>query len=233
MIQEKPQSGELRIRASRTRKLAYTPEFKKELGLSSGAIREFLNLKNKLNRPGEKLIEKNFDAEFVQEDAGVKYYKFSVGGNPYFIKETPRDMDFTGGGPLEVRSMQKAKEMLEKRKITWAKVVDFQFGYEDSFSRYFVSRWDDRFQRTLGDYLLELEKAVSRSKNAQQQIELQKERDEVRDKTQKLEKYLGRIFKELTDNNMSYDPVTKTIYIFDLQFIDLSNIKWSNTTHKK
>lgn len=77
MIQEKPQSSELRTKISRTRKLAYVPEFKNELSLRPNVFRRFLRLSAGLNK-NETIRDGNLTITLINIRSDAKYYKVGL-----------------------------------------------------------------------------------------------------------------------------------------------------------
>lgn len=224
MTQEKPQSGELKIRESHTRKLAYIPEFKKEIIPSPQALKKFLELKMSLSEIGERKTSNSLEVEFIGEHGTgenkehyTKYYKVLVNNKAYFVKETPRAWySRKGGGTVEVLSMRKVREILRANDIDWAEVVAFKMGYENSFRRYFVSKWSDFLRTSLDKYISRLA-GLSLSKDRAIASAARSELFELGKKFSKLYAILSDDFSDVWEGNMSYDPESKKIYIYDLQ----------------
>lgn len=210
MTQEKPQPSELRVRASRTRKLAYTSEFKKELALSPGAIRRFLNYRAELKKAGDKKEEGGFSVERVGSNL-LRFYKVTINGVAYFVKE----MENSNLGVLEIHSLLLLRKLIQENKMVGISTVDFKFGFSDGRKSYFVSRWGDFLRKDLEQYMDDLSLQVDHDVQ-RGLLSTKKKLDDLRTRYEKLRETLGRDFIDLYRHNMSYDPVSDKIYIFDV-----------------
>lgn len=122
-------------------------------------------------------------------------------------------MDRQGGGFEEITALQKAKEILKAEKIDWADVVDFKLGYEFGVKKYFVSKWCDCFQTVIGQYGGTSFAERLRSTSSEREDEFEK----IEQLVKKLRSILCKYFSDVNGFNMSYDPKSKKIYIFDLK----------------
>lgn len=219
MTQEKPKSDELVVKESRTRILAYTPEFKNEIVVSPRAIKKFLELRAKLEKVGDKSGTEGFSVEFFGSWKGVKYYRLMTTDSSYFIKETPQNIRYRGGGVVEIKSLRKVRDILKKNNISWAETVDFKLGYEDKDKMFFISKWQNRLQFTVDGYkkIMKHVLAINSDSKTWTTTEAWQELEEIDKKMNELGELLGQSFGDFTQYNVSYDPNLKKFYIFDLK----------------
>lgn len=221
MPKEKPKPNELVVKGSRTRKLAYTPEFKENLPPT--AIKEFLKLAPKLRRKetleGANIVVTHFDDSW----GGVRYYKVVLGDKDFFVKRIPARFSEKGGGFGEAVASEKMRSLLREHKIENVEVIDFQLGYEDKSDRYFVAKWSG----TASDRLLnlfvyenDLVSQIQNLKYAKASIseiaDTERELDKIRSRENKLTKFFEQTFNDFGSINMAYDPQSKKIILFDL-----------------
>src|SRR3989344_6157816 len=198
--------GGVRLSENQSRKLAYVGEFKEAPFLSSGALRRFLRLSQKITLWDKKKKFVDGDLKIVLQDRSdtfVRYLKVTIGQDSYFVKESRTT--FLGGGASEILTSNELREILEKEGFNYAEVVKFKLGYEDRSGRtYYVATWDERLTKGLDEWL------ADRSLTRQEREEINRRYRELRDK---LSTKYG--FTDVSALNMSYDPQTKKIIIFD------------------
>lgn len=181
-------------------KLAYSQNFKDLIHSNPGVIKSFLEIIKELDQVGKTIGKDGIQVELIDEK-GVgflsKYYKASLKGNEYFIKETPYS---------EVRDTLKAKDLL--KDIPWAEVVDFQLAYNDSKGRdFFVATWNE--SPTIEDYLKD---DANEKKNG----------EVLRSRIQQLKDTLGSGYFDVNERNIFYDDVDDKLILFDLNEVDFA-----------
>ncbi len=212
MTQEKSQSNELVERQSRTRKLAYAPEFKKEITLSPGAIKRFLSWRPELKKVGDRKEEEGFSIEVVGSNPsrGRFFYKVIANKTAYFIKATEEDA--SGSAIAEMKSLLTLKNLIEKNKIAGVDVVNPKMSFHDKQMAYFISEWQDFLKKNLRQYLEELSnQAVSGDLY-----------NNLMTRYKVIRENFGRLFVDLYKSNMAYDPASDKIYIFDVFSLQVS-----------
>ncbi len=204
MISENKKSGGLATKEARSKKLAYTPEFRAELFANPGVIKTFLELEKRMLHERKKTltnVEMTLEDVKKGETASADYYKVSIGGRYYFVKKVYQY--FKGGGFGEIMSAKTATDILKQNNIDWAEVVDFKLGYEKDGIRYFVSVWDERLKTELVEYIGQMDQTNP------------EEAARLRTRYDLLQKALSD-FWDLYATNMSYDPVSDKIILYDL-----------------
>ena len=220
-LELKPKSGELVVKEGRKRRLAYTPEFKELLVPKEHVFKKFNKLRTGLKNKGEKRDGGDMELELLGHAFATDYYKLKINDKSFFVKVTGKTNEASGGGFREIVSMKKARRILEKEGIDWAEVVSYKLGYDDGKNKYFVSEWRDCLQKNLMQYLERLGENF-RSPTPEESTEnwlseFERYRFALEDKYRKLKKVLSGQFHDVLAYNMSYDPESKKIYIFDLK----------------
>ena len=203
---KKEMPGGVVVTENKKRKLAYTKEFRLSLFLKSGVLRKFLDWNKKISDADK---EKQFeDGEFkitplFKPNNVGRYFKLTFGTESYFVKESTKHH---GGGADEILDSNNLIGILKKERIDYAEVVKFKAGYQDSDRVYYVAAWDERLTKTAAE--LESDGRLN-----------ERERKEIREKCYKLSDLLRNKYGywDITFRNMSYDPQTKNIIIFDPQ----------------
>ncbi len=195
--------------------MAYAPEFKELLAPSEHVFKKFNKLKKGLRQRGEKVKDADMELELIGGAIATDYYKLKVAESSFFVKVTGKQNEMTGGGFREIVSMEKARRVLKEKGIDWAEVVDYKLGYDDGKNKYFVSEWQDFLQVSIARYLGPTIKFYGAGADEmQQKFDVL---DVLRAKVRELKKVLSDQFGDIEDYNMSYDPISKKIYIFDLK----------------
>ena len=189
------------------KELVYTKEFKESLAFDKNIFQKFIEIEEKMNNDDldKELGDKNLKIVLTAKFGFRKYFKVTVNNKDYFVKEVP-EADFeSGGGPKEALNLTEIKKILEETHYSdWAEVSSFEFSYQDEGKRYFVARWDERLKKTLLYWL-------SPGKlNGKEHLRVGFLRGKLR------EVLRSKGFRDLSDFNLSYDPVTKKIIIFDI-----------------
>lgn len=139
------------------------------------------------------------------KDAEAFYYKFDIPENSFFVKRIPAALNYeTGGGTGELYDTQEAKNLLAG--LENVEIVDYVLGYDGTKYKYFVSKWNPNFESTLA-YLEDIKEKGKQP--TEQELKLL-------ERIKNIQKILGIKYWDTNPHNMSYDPRTGKIYLFDL-----------------
>ena len=209
---------------SNYRALAYVKSFQDILVKHPRLINIFRHLEKRMK---EKIYADQASVGSSLEDQGVKitvidkdpplikppgsYFKVEVEGEAFFVKTVSGFYD-QGDGVWELNSLNKAKNLLRNMKDV--EVVDFQLGYQDKDSTYFVSRWEEGV--VLDEYLEKLQSIKKTSKDEKMAQNATKELVELKKRYDKIVLLLRDAFTDVHEHNMLYNPQTKKLKIFDI-----------------
>lgn len=201
--------GNIKSAETSRKSLAYTKEFKSILILNKDRIKDFLQLAGKIKNveQGQIFGDSRFNVVLVRVASGNRFFKVNADGKIYFVKETLKENLIPGGGTKELLSSGEVSRILQANGINWARVTFYKLGFENKNKAYFVSSWDDSLSKNF-DYWISPSEVSGISAE---------EKEEIKSKAERLIKLLGSLgFFDVGYNNMSYDPVTKKIILFDL-----------------
>ncbi len=137
-----------------------------------------------------------------------EYFKLNFEGKDYFVKKIYKNFSRYGGGSQEVEGMQVAKELL--KDYPWIEIPDYQLGYFDGKNSYLISSWNPALEIDLEQYLKY--KIPKTEKNWKTVHEIKKRVGLVSER-------LEYKFSDLEDYNISYDPKTDKLILFDLKYL--------------
>jgi len=182
----------------KNRSVAYNDEIKKLTEESPGLFSVVLKILPLLEKEGEhSSIEKDgLKITFFQKRNWSNNFKIEMTSKTFFLrKELGRGTSFKS-----IKAYQEAERRFEGSPDVG--FIDYQLGYTDKYGNdYFIAKWENF--PVMGDYLGQ---------------------NEISDNERELiGKKLGHVydtlsdFKDVTTDNMFYDPIRKKIILFDLQ----------------
>jgi len=140
------------------------------------------------------------------------YLKLEIGGQKFFVKRVSGFKEVSIYGYEEVQSIKAAKKALEG--LDKVEVIDFELGFQDGKTTYFVSKWRNAvnlaahlsfLEDTIYDDILENSEPAEQARNILVQ------------RIAEIKRTLHPSgFKDVFPNNMLYDDKTDKIYVFDV-----------------
>ena len=211
--------------------LAYTHEFKDLIASQEEKnpqiLKRAIDIIDSLERKGAKRTEGIISVEFLNNNEDRCYYKVSINEGDatenFFVKRA-ESVDREGGGRRrqdgfetgfeEFLGSAKVKEKL--KYLHYVEVVDYQLGYRGPKYTYFVSKWQEQLRYSLQDYINDLGKRID--KNPETSLGLELELQTLFGRFQEIKDVLGSEYsgRDVIDVNMSYNPKTRKITLFDL-----------------